>query len=45
MSTGLDDPTMSEEERTSGIDKVKGLDDLASVNGGVADLRNTYMVK
>lgn len=61
MATGLDDPTMSDEERTAGIgkvidqatedalyaplwqgvggfvssDKVKGLDDLASVNGGV----------
>lgn len=71
MATGLDDPTMSEEERGAAVGKVidhateealyaplwqgvggfvstpevKGLDDLASVNGGVADLRNTYMVK
>ncbi|GIH68059.1 ABC transporter substrate-binding protein [Sphaerimonospora thailandensis] len=28
-----------------GTGKVRGLDDVASVNGGVADLRNTYLVK
>ncbi|NKY51306.1 ABC transporter substrate-binding protein [Nocardia vermiculata] len=71
MATGLDNSTMSEQDRAAAIGKiidhattnalyaplwqgvggfmsspkVKGLDDLASVNGGVADLRGVYLTK
>ncbi|QIX26505.1 hypothetical protein ncot_07720 [Nocardioides sp. JQ2195] len=71
MSTGLDDSTMSEDDRAArtaeiidyasekalyaplwqgvggfmSTPNVQGLDDLASVNGGVADFREVYLTK